>query len=72
MIFVNGIVDPLNAALHNILMENDDKTYADCILAQRKRAVDTEDNKKGHLPLRRNAANLRPDSQEHDTQCIDT
>ncbi len=49
-------------------MENDDKTYADCILALRKKAVDTEDNKKGHYPLRRIAANLRPDSQEQDAQ----
>ncbi len=64
MTFLNGIVDPLYAALHDILMENDDKKYADCILALKKKAVDTEDNKKGCHILRRVAAHLRPDSQE--------
>ncbi len=39
-------------------MESDNKTYADCILALRKKAVDTEDNKKGCCPLRRIAASL--------------
>ncbi len=68
MTFLNGIVDPAYAALHDIQMEDDNKTYADCILVLRKKAVDTEDNKKSHHPLRRIEANLRPESQEQDAQ----
>ncbi len=68
MTFLNGIVDPSYAALDDILMENDSKTYADCILALRKEAVDIEENKKGHCQGRRFAANLRNESQEQDLQ----
>ncbi len=66
MTFLNGIVDPSYSALHDILMEDDNKKYADCILALRKKAVDTEENRRGRRPLRRVAANLRPESQEQD------
>ncbi len=37
MPFLNGIVDPAHAPLHDILMEDDNKKYADCILALRKK-----------------------------------
>ncbi len=68
MTFLNGIVDGSYSALHDILMEDDSKTYTDCILALRKKAVDTEESKKGCCPLRRVAAKLRPESPEEDTQ----
>ncbi len=53
---------------HNILMEDDRKTYNNCILALRKKAVDTENNKRGHGPLRRVASNLRPKSPEENAE----
>ncbi len=66
--FLNEIVDSSYATLHDILIENDNKTCTECILALRKKAVATEENKKGHRPLRRIVANVRPDSQEQDAQ----
>ncbi len=47
-------------------MEDDSKTYTDFILACRKKAVDTEENLRGHHPLRRVTAKFRPDSPEED------
>ncbi len=68
MTFLNGIVDGSYSALHDILMEHDSKTYTDSILALSKKAVDTEENKRCCHPLRRVAANLRPESPEEDAQ----
>ncbi len=68
MTFLNGIVDPSYIALHEIFMEGDNKTYADCILAIRKKAIHREENKKGCHPVRRIASNLRTESQEEDVQ----
>ncbi len=45
MIFLNGTVDGLCSALHDILRDDDSKTCTDCILALRKNAVDTEGKK---------------------------
>ncbi len=56
MTFLNGIVAQSYAALHDILMEDDNKTYQDCILALRKKGVDTEESKRSCHPLRRIAA----------------
>ncbi len=55
--FLNGIVDESYSVLHDILMEDDSKTYQDCILALRKKGVDNEESKRSHRPLRRIAAN---------------
>jgi len=68
MTFLKGIVDPSYSALHDILMEDDGKKYNDCILALRKKAVDTEENRRGHHPLRRIAANITPASTDQDVQ----
>ncbi len=54
--------------LHDILMEDHSKTHSDCILGLRKKAVDTEDNKRGCHSLRRVAANLKPESPEKDAK----
>ncbi len=67
MTFLKGIVDPCYSALHDILMENDGKKYNDCILALRKKAVDTEENRRG-LTLTRILANITPESPEQDVQ----
>ncbi len=45
-------------------MEDDSKTYTDCIIALRKKAVDTEENCRGCCPLRRVAAGVRPETSE--------
>ncbi len=47
-------------------MENNNKKYSHCILVLRKKSVDNKENKKGHCPLRRIAAKMRPESQEQD------
>ncbi len=68
MTFLSGIVEVSYSALHDILMENDSKTYNDCILAIRKKGVDIEESKRSCHPLRRVAANLTPESPEGNAQ----
>ncbi len=51
-----------------MLMEDDIKTYTDCILALRNKAVYPEDNKRGCQPLRRVAANMRHEYPEEDAK----
>ncbi len=51
-------------ALYDILMENESRTYADCILALKKRALDTEEDCKGSHPVRRVAAGVRAENNE--------
>ncbi len=43
-------------------MEDDSKTYTDCILALRKYAVDNAEIKKSHCALRKATASLRSES----------
>ncbi len=51
-------------ALHDFLMEDDNKINTDCIHALRKKASGTKENRRGHPPFRRIAANLRPEFPE--------
>ncbi len=52
MTFLNGIVYMSYSALHDVLMGDDSKPSIDCILACRKKAIDTEENCRGHWPLK--------------------
>ncbi len=54
--FLNDIVDMFYSAQHDIITENDFKTYTHCILALSKRVIDTEESCKCCCPLRRVAA----------------
>ncbi len=47
-------------------MEDDFKTYTNCFLALRKKAIDIEENPKGGHLLRRVSANLRPETPKED------
>ncbi len=49
MTFISGIVDVPYTALHDILIEDDIKTYTDCFLALREKALDTQENCRGHV-----------------------
>ncbi len=51
MTFLNEVFDD-SGALLDILMKNNSKTYENCNLSLRKKAVDIENNMKGNCPLR--------------------
>ncbi len=45
MTFLNGTVDQSCSALHDILMEDDSKSYQECFLALWKKGVNTEEER---------------------------
>lgn len=63
--FLNGIEDITYSALVDVLSENDDKTYEECILAIRKKSVDVEENCNPRRPLCR----VAQASIEQQVQC---
>ncbi len=68
MNFLNGVVDVSYSALYDILMEDDPESYTDCILALRRKAIETGENSRSHCPLKRVTDGLKSGANEGDDQ----